>query len=106
MVNTIEDMRELVKDYSARTSSHFVAWCKTKHFGVKDCDVSNFRIQWNDDRSVNNMIQYDGIPHVTVGHYELHCQFGVDKSAAQKERRRKKKINGEINVKSRVLQTP
>ena len=57
-----------------------------------ECDLSGHRIQWHDDRSVNNFIQYDGIPHVTIGHYELHCQFGVDKSAAQKEKRRKMKV--------------
>merc|ERR1712226_1408120 len=108
MVSTVEEMRELINDYSERTSSHFVAWCKTKHFGVPsiECDLSGHRIQWHDDRSVNNFIQYDGIPHVTIGHYELHCQFGVDKSAAQKEKRRKMKEEGELVVKSRILKTP
>ena len=40
----------------------------------------------------NYFAPYDGIPHVTVGHYVMHCQFGNDHSTSQKEKRRKRKV--------------
>ena len=60
-----------------------------------ECDLSGHQIQWRDIKSSttieNFFTPYDGIPHITVGHYVLHCEFGSDTSYTQKEKRRRKK---------------
>ena len=66
-------------------------------------DISGHRIQWHDIRLANhsqeNIIEFDGIPHIIVGHYQLNCQFGADTSATQKQKRKKMKVHKFLNVK-------
>ena len=49
-------------------------------------------MQWADTRHSNNMtdniVKFDGIPHISVGHFQLNCQFGVDPKASRKEKQK------------------
>lgn len=73
---------------------------------MKTANFSNFRVQWHEVRLANgveentfeNVMDYDGIPHIIFGHYSLTCQFGSDSSASQKKRRQEMKVKEGFNL--------
>jgi len=60
-------------------------------------NLNKHRIQWEDSKNPNltyeyNFLPFDGVPHITIGHYVMHCQFGTDSSAAKREKLRLQRV--------------
>ena len=58
--------------------------------------LTGHQISWCDiqskERGMDSIIKFDGVPYMIVGTNILHCQFGTNKSAADRERRKAKRV--------------
>ncbi|XP_066927371.1 uncharacterized protein [Clytia hemisphaerica] len=111
VTTTFDEMLQILQDYFDRTATKFVVQKRTKDFGLKDenFDLMKHRIQWEDTKTQSNQSEYsflpfDGVPHITVGHYVMHCQFGSDHNALQKEK--KKLLREKDAKKTRNVKNP
>ena len=78
--------------------SHIYIFCFYKpNFVGSDCSLSGHQVQWcdtvrNTNNGLDNLVPFDGIPYMIVGHYDMDCQFGNDRNASGKAKRQQKKV--------------
>nr|XP_047127050.1 uncharacterized protein LOC105844598 [Hydra vulgaris] len=104
--DTLQNAEDSIIKYEMQTSSKFSTFKKDKTFSVKDFELKNHKILFEDKKNKfrpSQQIMFSGVPFIIVGSKHLDCTHGVNHTISRKMRNQAEKLKAKDTVNSATM---